>query len=288
MPSVLSGTQTVLKDFVSRGLDSKAIQNKIRLFMESANFLIPLKLDVKDKKHDKNEIVFPQEIKAQVAERDGLSKKSSKSVRQMSRGLPEVISFGKHLSRYETRQEVSTMICDRKQSKKLVDISTQLLTVKCTIYMEDEGVTSEPSLFGMSNNWTVASLSKVESLGQENLANVELPLVVDIAVIMYTSDSTSLPMGVMMTCGNVALVARVMTIVLGLGSKDTCLAYLPLTYIIDLVAEALMVVVGFAIVYGSPLTLTNTSNKNKKGTKGDAKMFDPTLMTVVPVILDHV
>lgn len=49
-----------------------------------------------------------------------------------------------------------------------------------------------------------------------------------------------------------------------------------------------MAVVGSAIGYGSPLTLTDTSNKIKKGTKGDATALSPTLMTAVPAILDRV
>ena len=49
-----------------------------------------------------------------------------------------------------------------------------------------------------------------------------------------------------------------------------------------------MVSAGCAIGYGSPLTLTDTSNKIKKGTKGDAPILGPTLMTAVPAILDRI
>lgn len=49
-----------------------------------------------------------------------------------------------------------------------------------------------------------------------------------------------------------------------------------------------MAAIGGAIGYGSPLTLTDTSNKIKKGTKGDASVLRPTLMTAVPAILDRV
>lgn len=52
--------------------------------------------------------------------------------------------------------------------------------------------------------------------------------------------------------------------------------------------QNLIAAVGSAIGYGSPLTLTDTSNKIKKGTKGDASMLGPTLMTAVPSILDRV
>jgi len=49
-----------------------------------------------------------------------------------------------------------------------------------------------------------------------------------------------------------------------------------------------MAAVGASIGYGSPLTLTDTSNKIKKGTLGDASALKPTLMTAVPAILDRV
>lgn len=49
-----------------------------------------------------------------------------------------------------------------------------------------------------------------------------------------------------------------------------------------------MAAIGSSIGYGSPLTLTDTSNKIKKGTKGDASVLRPTLMAAVPAILDRV
>lgn len=43
------------------------------------------------------------------------------------------------------------------------------------------------------------------------------------------------------------------------------------------VLQNLIAAVGCAIGYGSPFTLTDTSNKVKKGTKGDASVLGPTL-----------
>ncbi|XP_034208504.1 long chain acyl-CoA synthetase 8-like [Prunus dulcis] len=52
--------------------------------------------------------------------------------------------------------------------------------------------------------------------------------------------------------------------------------------------ELLMLLERCSIGYGSALTFTDNSNKIKKGTKGDATILKPTIMTAVPAILDRV
>lgn len=184
--------------------------------------------------------------------------------------------------------EVTTVICGYKELKKIANISGQLDTVKRIICMDDEFQSDASVVYG-SSNWTVFSFLDVDKQGRENPADPELPLSADIAVIMYTSGSTGMPKGVMMTHGNVLAVASaVMTIVPGLGPKDVYLAYLPLAHILELAAENIIPAIGSSIGYGSPLTLTDTSNKVKRGTKGDASVLRPTLMAAVPAILDRV
>ncbi|XP_047326921.1 uncharacterized protein LOC124930637 [Impatiens glandulifera] len=83
-----------------------------------------------------------------------------------------------------------------------------------------------------SQAWSVNSFTEVEKLGVESHVYSRLPFREDVTVIMYTSGSTCLPKGVMITYENIiATTTAVMTLIPNLGENYVYLAYLPLAHV---------------------------------------------------------
>uniref|UniRef100_A0A287B8R8 long-chain-fatty-acid--CoA ligase n=1 Tax=Sus scrofa TaxID=9823 RepID=A0A287B8R8_PIG len=138
----------------------------------------------------------------------------------------------------------------------------------------------------------VHTMAAVQALGAK--ASVEnkpqsKPMPLDIAVIMYTSGSTGLPKGVMISHSNIiAGITGMAERIPELGEKDVYIGYLPLAHVLELSAELVCLSHGCRIGYSSPQTLADQSSKIKKGSKGDASMLKPTLMAAVPEIMDRI
>ncbi|KAK7067881.1 Long-chain-fatty-acid--CoA ligase 4, partial [Halocaridina rubra] len=110
----------------------------------------------------------------------------------------------------------------------------------------------------------------------------------DTAIIMYTSGSTGTPKGVIMSHHN--LVNAILGYAVGFEAmeSDVYLAYLPLAHVLELMAEAMMIMFGIPMGYSTPLTMTDRSSKIKRGCQGDCSVLQPTMMAAVPLILDRI
>ncbi|KAM9317749.1 long-chain-fatty-acid--CoA ligase 3a isoform 2-T2 [Pholidichthys leucotaenia] len=171
---------------------------------------------------------------------------------------------------------------------RLKDILTEVPRLQHVIVV-DNTPTAWP---GYPHGISVHSMTAVQKLGArpENASRErKAPLPSDIAVIMYTSGSTGIPKGVMISHSNIiAGITGMAERITNLSEEDTYIGYLPLAHVLELSAELVCISHGCRIGYSSPQTLADQSTKIKKGSKGDTSVLQPTLMAAVPEIMDRI
>ncbi|KAF9410414.1 hypothetical protein HW555_010495 [Spodoptera exigua] len=110
----------------------------------------------------------------------------------------------------------------------------------------------------------------------------------DTAIIMYTSGSTGVPKGVILSHRNMLATLKAFADAMPIYDGDILMGFLPLAHVFELLAENLCMIGGVPIGYSTPLTMLDTSSKIMKGTKGDATILQPTCITTVPLIMDRI
>jgi len=114
-------------------------------------------------------------------------------------------------------------------------------------------------------------------------ANSVSPRADDTAIIMYTSGSTGVPKGVLLSHKNILSTLKAFCDAVEIKSDDVFLGFLPLAHVFELLAESVCLLNGVPIGYSTPLTLIDSSSKIMRGSKGDASVLHPTCLTAVPV-----
>uniref|UniRef100_A0A8C1V878 long-chain-fatty-acid--CoA ligase n=1 Tax=Cyprinus carpio TaxID=7962 RepID=A0A8C1V878_CYPCA len=179
--------------------------------------------------------------------------------------------------------EVSHIITSKELLEtKLKNILLEVPRLQHIIVVDDKLKSGSEYPRGIS----VHSMAAVKRLGAhpENGTSRRPPCASDVAVIMYTSGSTGVPKGVMISHSNIiAGITGVAERIPNLGEDDTYIGYLPLAHVLELSAEMVCLAHGCRIGYSSPQTLADQSTKIKKGSKGDTSVLRPTLMAAVPV-----
>lgn len=182
--------------------------------------------------------------------------------------------------------EVSTVITTHDLLPKFKNILANTPRVTTIIYMEDQLKTTDTT--GFKEGIRIVAYNAVLKMGANSKIESVPPSPSDTAIIMYTSGSTGVPKGVILSHRNLLSTMKAFADAVPVYEGDILMGFLPLAHVFELLAESMCLLAGVPIGYSTPLTMIDSSSKIKKGTKGDASVLKPTCLTTVPLIMDRI
>ncbi|XP_078048511.1 acyl-CoA synthetase long-chain isoform X2 [Augochlora pura] len=182
--------------------------------------------------------------------------------------------------------EVDTVITSHDLLPKFKRLLERVPVVKTIIYMEDQLKPTDTT--GYKAGVGLIPFSDVVSKGIDSKAPLSPPESSDTAIIMYTSGSTGVPKGVLLSHANIISTLKAYCDAVEIKPDDVFLGFLPLAHVFELLAESVCLLTGVPIGYSTPLTMIDSSSKIQRGSKGDASVLHPTCLSAVPLILDRI
>ncbi|KAF9425607.1 hypothetical protein BGZ76_003151 [Entomortierella beljakovae] len=198
--------------------------------------------------------------------------------------VPLYDTLGKDAIEYIINQtELKLIIASTIPANIILNLIEYLPSVKTIIAMDgaDSEIIAKGAEFGVS----VLSWLDVERKGQENPVKACHPCADDLATICYTSGTTGIPKGALLTHKNIlATVSSLRTLgekgkFLHNNKNDTHISYLPLAHVLERTCQSLMIAGGSRIGFfqGDTLKLLD-----------DIAMLKPTLFISVPRLFNRI
>ncbi|VDM47326.1 unnamed protein product [Toxocara canis] len=174
------------------------------------------------------------------------------------------------------------VICDDEQKlKSLIDEAPKLPSLKHIIVIES--YSEELQQIAENVGITLHRFHEVEEMGQQLMPKPtrQPPTPEDLSTVCYTSGTTGMPKGVMLTHANVIAATTCLRFIVNVdvNTEDVMISYLPLAHMYERMLECACFQVGGRIGYfsGDIRTLAD-----------DAKQLRPTVFPLVPRVLNRI
>jgi long-chain acyl-CoA synthetase len=177
--------------------------------------------------------------------------------------------------------EMQIVFCDTlAKAKSLLGEKAQCLYLKHLVVMEE--ITDEDRNAFTEVGLTLYSFTEFEKMGTSaEKSPLMPPKPEDLATICYTSGTTGTPKGVMLTHGNVMADGTTLDYFKNteLTSEDVMMSFLPLAHMFERVVQSVMFTQGGRVGF---------FRGDIRGLGEDIKTLQPTLLPVVPRILNRI
>ncbi|KAI2798292.1 hypothetical protein BLOT_013411 [Blomia tropicalis] len=198
--------------------------------------------------------------------------------------IPIYDTLGANVASFIANQaEMTCITCDKTlRIDQIIEQASQFTTLKHIILMDSEQITDQLRDQVSTCGFQLHTMQEVEMMGQKNPQPDHAPSVNDLAIICYTSGTTSEPKGVMLTHENV--IASVSNISIHLmeqqaTNNDVMISILPLAHMFQRIGEASIFCEGGKTVYYS-------GDIQQLAT--EIKLIQPTMLLAVPRLLNRI
>eukprot|EP01114_Cavostelium_apophysatum_P013308 TRINITY_DN3194_c0_g1_i2.p1 TRINITY_DN3194_c0_g1~~TRINITY_DN3194_c0_g1_i2.p1 ORF type:complete len:706 (+),score=218.08 TRINITY_DN3194_c0_g1_i2:86-2203(+) len=174
------------------------------------------------------------------------------------------------------------LFCNAELLPALMKVKPKCPSLRYVIYIDKPAAGAVEQV---QSSMKALSFQELLDIGKAHPAKHTPPSPRDIAVIMYTSGTTDLPKGVMITHGNLVAALGGAYKAVDVFPNDVYIAYLPLAHVLELIIENFVLLCGLPLGYANPRTLVDSSVRN---CKGDLTELKPTLMAGVPAVWERI
>eukprot|EP01112_Ceratiomyxa_fruticulosa_P018286 TRINITY_DN5820_c0_g1_i1.p1 TRINITY_DN5820_c0_g1~~TRINITY_DN5820_c0_g1_i1.p1 ORF type:complete len:666 (-),score=148.84 TRINITY_DN5820_c0_g1_i1:185-2182(-) len=183
-------------------------------------------------------------------------------------------TLGRETIQYVTDHSgVRIVVCSKENLKRLFEING----IHDIIVLDE--ITKDDHLAAKIKGINLHEFSEIEKLGSSEVVAEDPPHGDDLATLMYTSGTTGMPKGVMITHGNIVACLAAIEKIAELFDGDVYISYLPFAHILERMLVCAVFANGGAVGFfgGDPKKLSS-----------DMKSMQPTLFAAVPRVLDRI